>query len=90
MPVPRMQGMVSEAVSSSATSAATTTSSGDADGTGFVRIIAEADVWVVAGATPVAVFPAAGQTQPGLRIKAGAPTDLAVAKGDRIAIINAA
>jgi len=90
MPVPRMQGMVTEAVASSASSAATTTASGDADGTGFVRILADADVWAVSGASPVAVAASTGQVQPGLRVKAGVPGDLAVAKGDRVAVINVA
>jgi hypothetical protein len=91
MPVPRLDGMVTEVLNSTTTSAATTTAStGRGPSTGFVRINAAADVWVVAGAAPVAVVPSTGTTQPGLRIPANTLTDLAVLEGDRIALIEVA
>lgn len=89
MPVPRASNLRTEVLASGSVSAATTSASGDAAGTGFVRISADGDVWVTVGAAPVAVVPAAGQALAGLRAKAGAPLDLAVGQGDRVAVIDA-
>ena len=89
MPVPRMAAMSTEVVTSGSSSVATTFASPSPEGTGFVRITSDGDVWAVAATTPVAVLPASGDRQPGLRVKAGQPTDLAVANGSRIAVINA-
>jgi len=89
MPVPRFTGLVTEVLESSGTSAATTTASSEAAGHGFARILAAADIWVVAGPSPTAAVPSAGTVGAGLRVRAGVAADLALANGDRVAIINA-
>lgn len=90
MPVPRLPGMLTEVVVSSAASSLAALAGSESDGTGFARIHAGGDVWVASGAAPVAAVPAAGETRPGLRVKAGVPVDLALAAGERIAIVDAA
>ncbi|SON58011.1 hypothetical protein HDIA_4470 [Hartmannibacter diazotrophicus] len=88
MPVPRMTGMVSEVLTSGGTSVATATTSEAPDGAGFVRILTDGDVWAVAGAAPVASAPSAGASASGILVKAYLPYDLAVAAGDKIAVID--
>lgn len=90
MPVPRFVGLVTEIIDSSGTSATTTTASSESDGHGFARILAAADIWAVAGSSPTAAVPSAGTVGAGLRVRAGIAADLALAAGDRVAIINAA
>lgn len=89
MPVPRAHRLRTEAVESGATSTATNQASMAADGTGFARILATTDVWVVAGPQPVAEKPPTGEAGDGLRAQAGQPLDLALSAGDRIAVVDA-
>jgi hypothetical protein len=89
MPVPRFADLVTEVLDSSGTSVATSTASSQAAGYGFARIVAAADIWVAAGPSPTAAVPSPGTVGAGLRVRAGIATDLALANGDRVAIINA-
>ncbi len=91
MPVPHALDMRTEALEVAANQGATSTlSSTQPDGSGFVRVLADADLWVCAGRAPAAAFPAAGEQRPGFRVKAGAATELAVMAGDRVAVWVAA
>ena len=89
MPVPRFAGLVTEVIDSSGVSAATTTASNAAAGHGFVRILAAADIWAVAGPSPTAAVPSPGATGSGLRVRAGVAADMALSAGDRVALIEA-
>ncbi len=89
MPVPRGAGLVTEVLDSGSVSTATETLSSQPAGHGFARILASADIWAVAGASPTAVAPSVGAVGSGLRVRAGSSVDLALAAGDRVAIIEA-
>lgn len=88
LPVAHLGNMRTEVLEVGKASVVTTLPGDEADGTGFVRVRAEADVWIVAGPAPVAEVPASGATRSGLRVSAGIAMDFAVARGDRIAVIE--
>jgi hypothetical protein len=85
MPVPRLAGAESEILTVGATSQATTLSNPSSRGrTGFVSVTAiGADLWVVAGAAPVAVAGAQG-----FAVLAGQTRDFAMEPGDKLAIVQ--
>ncbi len=90
MPVLRTEGLLTEVLDSSGVSTATETASSAPARHGFARIQAAADVWVVAGASPTAAAPSIGAVGAGLRVRAGTIVDLALAAGDRVAVVEAA
>lgn len=85
MPVPRLPGAIGELITTGATSVATAQACpADAGTTGFVSITAfDGDVWVSAGAEPVAL---AGSS--GFPVLSGQTRDFAVAAGDKIAAVD--
>lgn len=83
MNVPRMQGALSEIVTVSGTSQATTAASPAAGRTGFVSITAiDGALWATAGAAPVAV-----SGEDGFAVLSGQTRDFAVLPGDKVAVI---
>lgn len=83
MPVPRMAGAISEVLTVTDISVATTIASPAPRRAGFATITAiGGDLWATAATAPVAV---AGEG--GFAVMAGQTRDFAVEAGDRIAVI---
>lgn len=83
MPVPRMTGTISEMLTVTETSQATSVANPHGASNGFVSITAiDGGLWATAGSAPVAVV-----GEEGFAVPAGQTRDFAVETGDRIAVI---
>jgi len=93
LPVARLTGAKTERVTTSGASAATTLTALNGQGTksdgGMATVTAVGvNLYVTAGAAPVAAYPGAGANTSGFPVMSGQTVSFAVAKGDKIAGIE--